>query len=164
MKTIITFWCCRVFIGYTWAHGQRSICHSLGYLHIFKSSILRASCWWNNFGSSSFQTRVIPGLVSLFTLSNHFLAFDSFLSIIPKGWNKNQFDFQMQTFVLNLEKEFIKKLSILEACQTLKILGSHQQPCSFFFFLVFADFRTLRDNLGKLQLVVLKEKKVVGTG
>ena len=74
----------------------------------------------------------------------------------------------MQTFVLNLEKELIKKIKY---SRSLPDLENPEQPSAtmyffffFFFFLVFADFRTLRDNLGRLQLVDLKEKKVVGTG
>ena len=149
MKTIITFWCCRVFIRCTWAHGQRSICHSLGYLHIFKSSILRASCWWNNFGSSSFQTRFIPGLVSLFTLSNYFLALDPFLSIISKGWNKNQFDFQVQTFVLNLEKELIKKIKY---SRSLPDLENPEQPsATMYFFFFFFWFLLISGHFGTTQ-------------
>ena len=71
----------------------------------------------------------------------------------------------MQTFVLNLEKELIKKIKY---SRSLPDLENPEQPSAtmyfFFFFLVFADFRTLRDNLGRLQLVDLKEKKVVGIG
>ena len=42
---------------------------------IFQKPQLRACYWWNNFGRSSFQTRVIAALVSPFILSNNVLYF-----------------------------------------------------------------------------------------
>ena len=50
--------------------------------------ILIASCC--NFGRSSFQTHIIPSLVSFFTLFDHFfLTLHLFLGATTKGWKES---------------------------------------------------------------------------
>ena len=53
---------------------------------LFQSPLLRASCWWNNFGCpSSFQTCVISPLVLFFAFSDHLFDFGS---IFFKGYRR----------------------------------------------------------------------------
>ena len=62
------------FFGYKRAHKQRSRgkdCNTYSDNHQ-----LSANSWWKNFGRSLCQTRVIPALVSFFTLSDTIFEFE----------------------------------------------------------------------------------------
>ena len=148
MENIITFCSFCVFLWYKWAKSQTSRGHSFGYYQIFKSPSLRASCWWKNFGRSSFQTFVIPALI--YTLSAPFLTLGLFLSATPKRWEKKSIRFPNDEFYAEYfeKKNSLKKLNILEGRQTLKILdvtiSSH--TTSFPFLLIFGYFRTTQEN------------------
>ena len=61
--------------------AQISRGRSLGLAALFQKPLLRASCWWNNFGHSWFQTRVILPLVLFLAFSDHFLTLDLFLKV-----------------------------------------------------------------------------------
>ena len=52
-----------------------------------KCPLLRASC--SNFGHSSFQTHIIPSLVSVFTLFDHFFNFALIFSCTTRGWKES---------------------------------------------------------------------------
>ena len=58
------------FFGYKLVQDQRSRGHSLGQHHFFKMPSIRAKLWWKDTSCSSFQTQVIPALVSFFTFSD----------------------------------------------------------------------------------------------
>ena len=61
----------------------------------------------------------------LIILSYHFLTLDLFLSDTPKGWKESigLSDAELYTKYFEKKKHSLKKSNILEACQTLEILG-----------------------------------------
>ena len=138
MKTIITFCSIWAFLGYKWAQCQRVRGHSLGQNYFFKSLLLRARCWRNSFGRSSFQTHVFIALVSLFILSDNF--FD--LGPIFK-WIDWLSDAELYT-----EKDLLKEIKYSRSSPDPENYWcGHQQ--SYHIFSVFVDFRTLPDSSGK---------------
>ena len=146
------------FLWYKWAKSQTSGGHSFGYYQIFKSPSLRASCWWKNFGRSSFQTFVIPALV--YTFSAPFLTLDLFLSATPKRWEKKSIKFPNDELYA---KKFIKKIKCSRRSpDSENSRCDHQQPYNF--FSIFGDFRTFSDYSGKPKLVCSKAEKLAVTG
>ena len=114
-----------------------------GWHQFFKSSLLGASCWRNNFSHSLFHTRVILALVSFFTLSDHFLTLDLFLSDTQR-MEKISWIPRCRIF---LEKS-LKKSNILEAHQTLTTYGvAISSHIIYFRFLpISGHFRSSQDN------------------
>ena len=93
MKNTVTF-CSKWFFQYKWPLGQRSrgqaainVAINVGFLVVKK------------FSSSSFQSRVIPALVSFFTLSDPFFDFGPVLKCHTQKMEKNQLDLLMQNFM-----------------------------------------------------------------
>ena len=163
MENIITFCSFCVFLWYKWAKSQTSRGHSFGYYQIFKSPSLRASCWWKNFGRSSFQTFVIPALI--YTLSAPFLTLGLFLSATPKRWEKKSIRFPNDEFYAEYfdKKKFIKKIKYSRRSpDSENSRCDHQQPYNF--FSIFADFRIFSDYSGKPKLVCSKGENLAVTG
>ena len=86
-----------------------------------KCPLLRASCC--NLGCSSFQTHIIPPLVSCFTLFDNFLTLHLFLGATTKGWKESIGFLDSKIYAESFEKKIINKIKYSRSLPHPDFLG-----------------------------------------